>query len=257
MVNGKNLNLAYSSAMHFLVDGICASCLFLLADILIDGNAGVAFVTYNVVAFMTQPLTGWLADRLWPKADTLLRASLAFLAIGTLLSAATAAVPFLATSSVTPLLATSSVTPLLATSSVTPLLATSSVTPLLAMSASSVSLLSSAPTAPLPLLATLSVSVPSGFAARVAPTAFLAIAVIIGAGNSLFHVWGGKRTAVESGNDIRSLGIFVSTGSLGLTIGILFHSWWLLAILLLAYVGCVRPHPHWPHPRHHSVCHDG
>ena len=239
MVNGKNLNVAYSSAMHFLVDGICASCLFLLADILIDGNAGVAFVTYNVVAFMTQPLTGWLADRLWPKADTLLRASLAFLAIGTLLSAATAAVPFLATSSVTPLLATSS------------------VTPLLAMSASSVSLLSSAPTAPLPLLATLSVSVPSGFAARVAPTAFLAIAVIIGAGNSLFHVWGGKRTAVESGNDIRSLGIFVSTGSLGLTIGILFHSWWLLAILLLAYVGCVRPHPHWPHPRHHSVCHDG
>lgn len=45
------------------------------------------------------------------------------------------------------------------------------------------------------------------------------IATSIGLGNSLFHVFGGKYVTNISNNDMRHLGIFVSTGALGLFIG--------------------------------------
>lgn len=49
---------------------------------------------------------------------------------------------------------------------------------------------------------------------------FCLIAVFfIGIGNSLFHVAGGKYVSDKSGNDISHLGIFVSTGAVGLVIG--------------------------------------
>ena len=61
--------------------------------------------------------------------------------------------------------------------------------------------------------------------------------VLLGMGNSLFHVWGGKQVAVHTGNDIRSLGVFVSTGAFGLAVGTVCHSWALsYAILLLIAV---------------------
>lgn len=41
----------------------------------------------------------------------------------------------------------------------------------------------------------------------------------IGIGNSLFHVGGGKYVTDKSGNDISHLGIFVSTGAVGLVLG--------------------------------------
>lgn len=53
-------------------------------------------------------------------------------------------------------------------------------------------------------------------------------------GNSLFHVWGGKQVAVETGNDIRALGTFVATGAFGLSLGYVFFSWQLLRIFVLA-----------------------
>ena len=56
------------------------------------------------------------------------------------------------------------------------------------------------------------------------PAAPLTAAIVLGTGNSLFHVWGGKQTAEKSDNDILSLGIFVATGAMGLSIGYLFHS---------------------------------
>ena len=62
------------------------------------------------------------------------------------------------------------------------------------------------------------------------------VAVLLGAGNSLFHVWGGKQTVIKTGNDIRALGVFVSTGVLGLAVGLICRSWALLYGLLLAYV---------------------
>lgn len=43
--------------------------------------------------------------------------------------------------------------------------------------------------------------------------------ILIGMGNSLFHVCGGKYITEESDNDISALGIFVSTGAIGLFIG--------------------------------------
>ena len=61
----------------------------------------------------------------------------------------------------------------------------------------------------------------------------LSTAVLLGMGNSLFHVWGGKQTAIRSGNDIRALGVFVSTGAFGLAIGGVFASWFLLYAFLL------------------------
>lgn len=43
--------------------------------------------------------------------------------------------------------------------------------------------------------------------------------VLIGMSNSLFHVAGGKYVIDKSGNDISHLGIFVSTGAIGLVLG--------------------------------------
>ena len=43
--------------------------------------------------------------------------------------------------------------------------------------------------------------------------------ILIGIGNSLFHVAGGKYVTDKSGNDISHLGIFVSTGAIGLVLG--------------------------------------
>ena len=68
----KNCQLiGITTVMHFLMDGLCMCCLFLLAmaygdywgaygDRLILG----AILTYNVLAFMSQPLTGLMADRM-------------------------------------------------------------------------------------------------------------------------------------------------------------------------------------------------
>ena len=188
------VNLALASTMHFLVDGVCASCLFLLAGILTDAPAGVAILTYNVVAFMTQPITGWLTDCQGARRDRILRAAVAFLAAAVVMAAMTT-------------VALGNASPLAAA---WPLADSSS--PL------------ADPSSPL--------TDASPLASALSAVSFVAVAVVIGAGNSLFHVWGGKQTAVETDNDMRPLGIFVATGGMGLVIGILFHSWPLLATLL-------------------------
>ena len=145
------------SLMHFLVDGICACCLYLVvAPSTIADVVGV-FIIYNVLAFLTQPLTGWITDHIAHKHWVLLVSML-------LLTIAVGMAP-----------------------------------------------LSAHPV-----------------------TAFL-LAVLLGIGNSLFHVWGGQLTTVSTQNDIRALGVFVSTGAFGLAIGMVFASWWLLFTMLIAY----------------------
>ena len=47
----------------------------------------------------------------------------------------------------------------------------------------------------------------------------LVAVTFIGMGNSLFHVAGGKYVTSKGGNDISDLGIFVSTGAVGLVLG--------------------------------------
>ena len=146
-----------AAALHFMVDCLCLCCLYLV-------TAGFTeliryFVVYNVLAFLTQPLTGMMADRIRQR-HWLLLASVILLVLATLLSS-------------------------------------------------------------------VSWSVYS--------SAFLlmTISVLLGLGNSLFHVWGGKETAVNTGNDIRALGVFVSTGAFGLAVGTVLVSWSLLYSLLM------------------------
>ena len=147
-----------SSVQHFLVDGLCICCMYLLAGAYSDSLG--AILTYNVLAFMSQPLTGLIADRMVHRHWLLLSSAL-----------------------------------------------------LLTIAVAMASLMPVADEWPL-----------------------LSVAVLLGMGNSLFHVWGGKQTVVKMGNDIRALGVFVSTGVLGLAVGLVFCSWTLLYVLLLAIV---------------------
>ena len=148
--------IAISCLQHFLVDGLCICCLFLLGDRC--GDRQVVFeavMLYNVLAFMSQPLTGLLSDRMTHRHWLLLSSAL---------------------------------------------LMTGAVT--------------------------LAALLPK----------LLLVAMLLGLGNSLFHVWGGKQTVVKAGNDLRALGLFVSTGALGLAVNLVLRSWPLLYGLLLAYV---------------------
>ena len=169
------LLIGITTVMHFLMDGLCMCCLFLLAmgygdywgaygDRLILG----AILTYNVLAFMSQPLTGLMADRMTQRHWLLLLSAV-------LLTVAVA-------------------------------------------------------------MASLPVK---------AEWLLILVAVGLGAGNSLFHVWGGKQTVVKMGNDMRALGVFVSTGALGLAIGAVFCSWALLYGLLLVFVTMAIAYVRW------------
>ena len=171
--NGQLISV--SSAMHFLVDGLCMCCLFLLAEVYCrslgaygDRVSLGAVLLYNVVAFMSQPLTGMLADRIVHRHWLLLLSAL-------LLTLAVA-------------------------------------------------------------MALLPVR---------AEWVLVLVAVVLGTGNSLFHVWGGKQTVVKMGNDMRALGVFVSTGALGLAVGAVFCSWTLLYGLLLVFVALSVAYVRW------------
>lgn len=169
------LLIGITTVMHFLMDGLCMCCLFLLAmgygdywgaygDRLILG----AILTYNVLAFMSQPLTGLMADRMTQRHWLLLLSAV-------LLTVAVA-------------------------------------------------------------MASLPVK---------AEWLLILVAVGLGAGNSLFHVWGGKQTVVKMGNDMRALGVFVSTGALGLAVGAVFGSWTLMYGMLLAFVVMAIAYVRW------------
>lgn len=170
----NNLHIGISSVQHFLVDGLCICCMYLLADMYCSSFGAYGnrlsmggILLYNVLAFMSQPLTGLMADRMQHRHWQLLWSSL-----------------FLT----------------------------------LAVGCAS-------------LLSMMSLGAMGDAAVE---WMLMLVAVLLGAGNSLFHVWGGKQTVVKTGNDIRALGVFVSTGALGLAVGLVFFSWPLLYALLLA-----------------------
>lgn len=157
-MNVTSQNTALLTALHFTVDCLCASCVFMVADGL------ELFVLYNILAFLTQPLTGLMVDRA-KHGYRYLSAGICLLLLGGLLSIVT--------------------------------------------EDWSLSIL-----------------------------AYPAI-VLVGLGNSLFHVFGGKSVAVSTGNDMRHLGIFVSSGALGLLVGGMCDSTLPLAaiMLILALLG--------------------
>ena len=149
-----------SAILHFLVDAVCVCCLYLTTwPFSVPQLVGV-FMTYNVLAFLTQPLSGLCADRLRQR-HWLLLAAVVLLAVAVLCAAVVA----------------------------------------------------------------------SGYPSV---AGMFVVATLLGVGNSLFHVWGGKQTALLTDNDIRAVGAFVSTGALGLAVGFVFYSWTLLNIFLLA-----------------------
>ncbi len=154
--------LTISSAMHLMVDAICVCCLYLMAITFSVPYLAAVFVTYNITAFLTQPLTGMYIDKVgnshWPVIT-----AVAMLCLGSGLVFFVNGSPVLQNS----------------------------------------------------------------------PVAVFGVAVIIGIGNSLFHVWGGKQTVLKDGNDPRALGVFVSTGAFGLAIAYVFFSWRTLIILLI------------------------
>ena len=164
----QNIGLiSISSVQHFLVDGLCMCCLFLLTGIYGDSFGAYgdrmslgAILIYNLLAFLSQPLTGLLADRLSHSHWLLLWSALLLT-----VAVAVAMLPFRT------------------------------------------------------------------------EWALITVALLLGAGNSLFHVWGGKQAVIKTGNDIRALGMFVSTGALGLAVGYVFCSWALLSALLLVFIG--------------------
>ena len=177
MQNARLIGLC--SVQHFLVDGLCVCCLFLLARAYGDCLAAYgdrlgmeAVLMYSVLAFVSQPLTGMMADGLKARHWLLVVSSL-------LLTLAVAVASLIA------------------------------------------------------LLMTEALTVMEG---AVGEWLLMLVAVLLGAGNSLFHVWGGKQTVVCMGNDMRALGVFVSTGALGLSVGFVCCSWVLLYALLLAVV---------------------
>lgn len=161
------LSTPLCSALHFLVDGLCLCSLYLASGGANHSNIISIFMTYNLLAFATQPFTGIIADKINKKHWMLL------LSVVLLLGATVA---------------------------------------------SSMASISGGSTA-----------------------LFALTAVTAGVGNSLFHVWGGKQTALKTSNDIRALGVFVSTGAFGLAIGYVLCSWALLYtfIILIASVSII------------------
>ena len=149
-----------ATVLHFLVDGLCLCCLYLMCQPSATDELLGLFLTYNLLAFTTQPLTGWWTDRLRQLHWALL------LSIG--------------------------------------LLSTAFV-----------------------------VLMVSAWRLQPSSLCFWLAAILLGMGNSLFHVWGGKMTVVVMGNDMRALGVFVSTGAVGLVVGMTYASFWLAAGMLL------------------------
>ena len=147
------------SVLHLLVDGLCVCCLYLIASSFSALHLVGIYLTYNILAFLTQPLTGLWADCM-KRRHWMLLASVLLLTV-----------------------------------------------------------------------AVLATSIVVSF--RLSTVGMMVVPILLGMGNSLFHVWGGKQVAVTAGNDMRALGAFVSTGAFGLALGIVFFSWPLLYTVLL------------------------
>lgn len=78
-LSSNTQNTALLTALHLLVDGMCACSVFMLQGSLTGVGVAVLFVTYNVLAFMTQPFVGMWMDRRRPGVMSLWAAVLLLL----------------------------------------------------------------------------------------------------------------------------------------------------------------------------------
>ncbi len=159
--NVTRLLVGSASAMHLLVDGICLCTLYVMVKSVSVDSVIAVFLTYNILAFMSQPFTGIVADKV-RKMHWLLIAALCFLVLAVVICV---------------------------------------------------------------------LLVNCDFLHRFLPQ--LIVAILLGLGNSLFHVWGGKQMVVQTGNDMKTLGVFVSTGAFGLALALVLYSWTLLYVFLI------------------------
>ena len=150
-MNTKISILLYS-LLHFLVDGICSLVIWSRLYNGVSLQSSILFITYNVLAFCTQPLFGLLIYKYNNKNRLLLIISIFLLILGVLFS-----------------------------------------------------------------------------------FQYIISAILLGIGNSIFHITGGKFVICKTNNDIVSLGIFVAPGALGLVIGkyIISLVTWIIFLSLL------------------------
>ena len=81
----RHSEVGICSALHFLVDGLCACQLYLLSAAMPAMQLVAVFLTYNLLAFLTQPFTGMWIDTMRRKHWMLLAANV-LLAVAVLLS---------------------------------------------------------------------------------------------------------------------------------------------------------------------------
>ncbi len=74
------LSTSLCSALHFLVDGLCLCSLYLASGGANNDNIISIYITYNLLAFATQPFTGIIADKIGKKHWMLLLSVLLLLA---------------------------------------------------------------------------------------------------------------------------------------------------------------------------------
>ena len=58
----RNIMVGIGAALHFLVDCLCLCTLYLMSPLVETGYVVGLFIVYNVLAFVTQIITGHLAD---------------------------------------------------------------------------------------------------------------------------------------------------------------------------------------------------
>ncbi len=155
-----------ASVMHFAVDAICLCILYIMSETLYIQHVVEVFLTYNILAFMSQPLTGIVADKI-KRLHRILIISLSSFVFAIMI---------------------------------------------------------------------LLLMVNFDFLNNI--FGVFSVATCAGIGNSLFHVWGAKQTVLKTGNDLRALGLFVSTGALGLAFAAVLFSWALLYSLILLFGIC-------------------
>lgn len=144
------INIALFTVLHFIVDGICGLVIF--SSLILNQSDDMSFailITYNLLAFVTQPFVGLLIDIRDNQERLFLLISVFSLALGICFKSQ-------------------------------------------------------------PLIS----------------------AVFLGIGNSFFHISGGKYTIRKTGNDIFDLGLFVSTGAVGLAIGCNFNNVYVWSIFV-------------------------
>lgn len=178
---------ALLTALHLMVDGLCACSVLMLQGSLTGVGVAVLFIGYNVLAFMTQPFVGLWMDRHRTGPMILWAAALLLLSGGLL----TTLYPCCSTT-----------------------------------------------VSDLPQFMTIS-NLPQFTTGVTEMTLLVCIALLLGMGNSLFHVYGGKFVTERTVNDPRHLGFFVSSGALGLALGGAGHSLALMGTLAVTMLVAV------------------